>query len=152
MKRFAAWMLGSVLVVGLIGCGEKQGDAVATGPEQTHAYDMFPEDQVPDAEPQPMASQQASPAPASVSPPVDSSFNFVENQYAQSPRPVESYAPPTNQHAGTTYVVRKGDTLSSISRKFYKSNRQWRRIYEANRATLTKGPDKLEVGMKLIIP
>ena len=82
-----------------------------------------------------------------VSPPVDTAATATP---AATPQPKESYAQPS---AGRTYVVRKGDTLQSISRKHYSDNGQgWRRIYEANRSVLAKGPDHLTVGMKLIIP
>jgi nucleoid-associated protein YgaU len=49
------------------------------------------------------------------------------------------------------YIVRRGDTLSKISAKYYGSAGQWRKILEANKQTLTN-PDKLTPGQKLIIP
>ncbi len=49
------------------------------------------------------------------------------------------------------YIVRRGDTLSKISQTYYGSATQWRKIFEANRATLPT-PDKLTPGQKLIIP
>ncbi len=51
----------------------------------------------------------------------------------------------------TTYVVLTGDTLASISRKFYKTSTRWKDIQEANASKL-KGPSKLKPGMILIIP
>jgi nucleoid-associated protein YgaU len=53
--------------------------------------------------------------------------------------------------AGRTYVVRSGDTLFSISRKFYKSSKRWKEILEANRKSI-RDPKKLTVGEKLVIP
>jgi nucleoid-associated protein YgaU len=50
-----------------------------------------------------------------------------------------------------TYVVRAGDTLSGISRKFYGTPDQWRKIYQANRDIL-KGGNALRVGQRLVIP
>lgn len=52
---------------------------------------------------------------------------------------------------GRTYVVRKGDTLASISRKFYKSSARWKRILDANRKSIDD-PDNLKVGETLAIP
>jgi nucleoid-associated protein YgaU len=52
---------------------------------------------------------------------------------------------------GKTYVVQKGDTLSSISKKFYNTQNRWKDIYDANKARV-KDPNKLQVGTKLIIP
>jgi LysM repeat protein len=50
-----------------------------------------------------------------------------------------------------TYVVRSGDTLASISRKFYKTSRRWKKILDANRKSIDN-PAKLEVGQTLVIP
>ena len=52
-----------------------------------------------------------------------------------------------------TYTVRKGDTLSSIARRYFGAD--WRegvkRIYDANRTVLSR-PDDLTPGTKLRIP
>ena len=51
-----------------------------------------------------------------------------------------------------TYVVRKGDSLYGLARRFYNGDHtKWRGIWEANR---TRVPDKdvLPVGTRLIIP
>lgn len=54
-------------------------------------------------------------------------------------------------HGGTSYVVQTGDTLASISRKFYKNSVRWKDIETANYSKL-KGSSKLKPGMILIIP
>ena len=53
--------------------------------------------------------------------------------------------------AEQTYVVHSGDTLFSISRKFYKSPKHWKQILEANRKNI-RDPKKLTVGETLVIP
>jgi len=53
--------------------------------------------------------------------------------------------------ASRTYVVREGDTLASISRKFYKSAGRWKKIRDANRSVVTD-PGKLKAGQMLTIP
>src|SRR5437016_11746009 len=53
--------------------------------------------------------------------------------------------------ADRTYVDRSGDTLFSISRKFYKSPKRWQRILEANKTSI-RDPQKLTVGQTLVIP
>jgi tetratricopeptide (TPR) repeat protein len=53
--------------------------------------------------------------------------------------------------AGQTYVVRSGDTLVSISRKFYKSPKRWKSILEANKKDI-RNPKDLTVGQTLVIP
>ena len=50
-----------------------------------------------------------------------------------------------------SYVVQPGDTLFSISRKFYKSSKHWKEIRDANEKN-TRDPKKLTVGETLIIP
>lgn len=57
----------------------------------------------------------------------------------------------TKPGAGRTYVVREGDTLASISRKFYKSSGRWKKIQNANKSQLDD-PTKLKPGMTLTIP
>lgn len=65
----------------------------------------------------------------------------------------KSAAPKRSASGGgaRTYVVKKGDTLSSIAKKMYGSENQYRKILNANRKTI-KDPNKLRVGQKLIIP
>src|SRR5437588_9698646 len=53
--------------------------------------------------------------------------------------------------ADRTYVVRSGDTLFSISRKFYKSSKRWKEILDANRKNI-RDPKKLTVGETLVLP
>ena len=50
-----------------------------------------------------------------------------------------------------SYVVQSGDTLFSISRKFYKSPQRWKDILEANRKNI-HDPKRLTVGQSLVIP
>ncbi len=52
---------------------------------------------------------------------------------------------------GQTYVVKPGDTLFSISRKFYKSASRWKQIRDANKDTVDNA-GKLQPGQSLIIP
>src|SRR6266513_582608 len=53
--------------------------------------------------------------------------------------------------AKQTYVVQRGDTLASISRKFYKTSTRWKQILEANRNVIDN-PKKLAAGQTLVIP
>jgi len=56
-----------------------------------------------------------------------------------------------SKKAGQTYVVQSGDTLVSISRKFYKSPKRWKAILEANKKSI-RDPKDLTVGQLLVIP
>ena len=49
------------------------------------------------------------------------------------------------------HIVRKGETLSNISYKYYGSAGKWQKIYNANRKVI-KDPRKLRPGTRLIIP
>jgi len=51
----------------------------------------------------------------------------------------------------TTYRVKEGDTLASISRKFYKTSKRWKEIREANEKKVDD-PDNLKEGVTLTIP
>lgn len=72
-----------------------------------------------------------------------------------SPVPVRPPADvnPTATAAGR-YTVQRGDTLSSISDRFYgtKAESAWKRIYEANRTAIGDDPARLRVGMSIVIP
>jgi LysM repeat protein len=52
---------------------------------------------------------------------------------------------------GRNYVVQPGDTLFSISRRFYKSSKHWKEIRDANEKNI-RDPKKLTAGQTLIIP
>ena len=54
--------------------------------------------------------------------------------------------------SGAVYTVQSGDTLSKISKFYYRDEEKWHRIYEANRTAIGWDPDRLKVGMRLSIP
>lgn len=68
-----------------------------------------------------------------------------KSQPRESPKSVPKKA------GGRTYVVRSGDTLVSISRKFYKTPAHWKEILDANKKGIDD-PEKLKIGQSLIIP
>ncbi len=49
------------------------------------------------------------------------------------------------------HIVTEGETLSSISEKYYDTTAEWQKIKQAN-VDIIKNSDKLKLGMKLIIP
>ncbi|MFI6939693.1 transglycosylase family protein [Streptomyces sp. NPDC050418] len=53
--------------------------------------------------------------------------------------------------AGRMHTVRKGETLSSIARRF-KLKGGWQALYEANREMIGNHPDRLNTGTMLLIP
>jgi LysM repeat protein len=58
---------------------------------------------------------------------------------------------PGAKKVGQTYTVQSGDTLFSISRKFYKSSKRWKAILEANKKSI-RNPKDLTVGQTIVIP
>ena len=71
----------------------------------------------------------------------------VTDRIAPDKPGAESTAPKT----GRSYTVRSGDTLVSISRRFYKTPAHWKKILDANRKNIDN-PEKLKVGQTLVIP
>lgn len=55
------------------------------------------------------------------------------------------------QSGAKTYTVKRGDTLWSIAEGMYGKGKRWKKIYEANKGTLSD-PNKLYAGQILIIP
>ena len=55
------------------------------------------------------------------------------------------------QAAAQTYTVKSGDTLRKIAQRFYGDEMKWHAIRDANRDKLPD-PDKIQVGMQLVIP
>ncbi|MCC7408689.1 MAG: LysM peptidoglycan-binding domain-containing protein [Phycisphaeraceae bacterium] len=91
-------------------------------------------DQLSDAPPPP-------PAPADT---------MVDMSY-QAPPPAPAYvAPQPSAPAGNTYTVQKGDTLWSISRRFYGDPKRWTEIAAAN--GIDQNTKIIKVGQVLTIP
>lgn len=49
------------------------------------------------------------------------------------------------------YIVKKGDTLTSIAKRLTGSS-NWKAIYSANRSVIGGNPNRIKTGQKLIIP
>lgn len=71
-----------------------------------------------------------------------------EKSPEQDRQPEKTGGKKTGRH---TYVVQAGDTLASISRKFYHSSKHWKEILDANKKSIDN-PEKLRVGQTLTIP
>ena len=52
---------------------------------------------------------------------------------------------------GTTYTVKKGDSLSKIAKQFYGDAGKWKKIHAAN-AEKIPNPDLIHPGLQLTIP
>lgn len=60
---------------------------------------------------------------------------------------LKTNTPPTKDNKVITYKVSKDDTLIKIAKKY---NTNWKRLWDKN--TKLKHPDKIDVGVKLVIP
>jgi nucleoid-associated protein YgaU len=66
---------------------------------------------------------------------------------------ISSAVPPAGTEKSVRmHTVLPGQTLTDISKIYYGSNGGWKKIYEANKDSLPRGPDTIRAGMKLIIP
>jgi LysM repeat protein len=70
-----------------------------------------------------------------------------DQQAAAAPKPQPQAAPSEPR----TYTVRKGDTLSRIAQALYGDSSLYRKIFDANRETLSD-PDKIQPGQVLVVP
>lgn len=167
MRSTYVWAMGIGLVVALAaGCKQNDEPKVTMAPSQEPAREPYPEPPVNTLAPAP----EAGTADHYQAPPVDTTpipgedvpaarsgsrtttpRSSASSNRSRSAAPRSNYAP-SSPRSGKTYLVQKGDTLQKISQKFYGTTRQWRKIYDANRAKIKGGPDKLAVGTKLTIP
>ena len=74
----------------------------------------------------------------------------VPDEKTQSRKATAEKAAPVRA-GGRSYVVEHGDTLFSISRKFYKSPSHWKEIRDANKGKI-ESASKLKPGTTLTIP
>jgi nucleoid-associated protein YgaU len=56
------------------------------------------------------------------------------------------------RRSATTYLVKAGDTLQSISTEIYGKPDQWKQIYDANTDILKSATEPLKPGIRLTIP
>lgn len=105
----------------------------------------------------PFGNQQTTP-PAAASKPDDSADDSELERLRQRIADLErnnaaAQAAPTPQAAPQqrTYTVQSGDTMRRIAQRFYGDEMKWKRIYEANRGTISN-PDLIYPGQEFIIP
>jgi nucleoid-associated protein YgaU len=80
----------------------------------------------------------------------EASFAIERLQAQLQPARVEEPAAEATP-AERTYTVQEGDNLSAIAERFYGSQAEWSRIYEANRDQI-ENPDLIHPGQTLRIP
>ena len=68
-----------------------------------------------------------------------------------APRAATEKTAPTKEKEGQTHLVQAGETLATISQKYYGTMAKWQVIFEANRDRLPNA-NRLRTGMELVIP
>ena len=139
----------------VIGCADKTPSPEAGG-EHAAVGDVRPDvvDVRPGEPTAPVESTAAyEPVPMSTRPPVAKPLALADPK-PLPPQPIVTQTPtkaiaPTGTDAGTTHVVKKGDTLTAIAKAAYGDGRQWKKIAAAN-PTVAEG--KLKIGQVLVIP
>ncbi len=135
------WIVPRMVLVGgvvLAGCHKPQAQTAYREDPYTPTYDASETSKSLDAlENAPAAAQPTTASDAPAAEPAQTTAADV---------PLEPVAP-----VGRTYIVRKGDTLYALARRFYNDERRWRDIWQANRDKLPD-PNRLAVGMTLVIP
>ncbi|MFW5436558.1 LysM peptidoglycan-binding domain-containing protein [Paenibacillus apiarius] len=59
---------------------------------------------------------------------------------------------PDTKSKPKTYVVKAGDSLSKIAKLELGNSAKWKSIYDLNKKTIGKDPNKLKPGQKLVMP
>lgn len=151
MNKRLCLLLGLV-VLGITACEQKKPETPATTepPSDLRAGDHYgsqpPQDPyLPHAGQNPPAQDpsRAAAKPAEPPPPDD-----VIKPVGKEPKKEKK---DSKKESGRTHTVQKGDTLTSIAKKYYGDANRWKDIYNANK-TRIKDKDKLTIGTKLIIP
>jgi len=110
------------------------------------------------AEPEPIGRLTL--APARVETPMPMPAEADAPQHPAEPVDVSVHEPPAPEPASPApvpqrpvHVVAKGETLTTIAKRYYGSDgaRLWRRIWEANKDRLAD-PHRLDLGQSLVIP
>lgn len=80
------------------------------------------------------------------------SASLAKDKHVTSAQPEKGESPSAKKkRGGRSYVVQPGDTLASISRKFYKSSAGWKKIRDED-GNRFDDPGKLKPGQTVTIP
>ena len=106
----------------------------------------FPEVQKanPDVDPRRLRPGQviAVPAPAGAT---------LREEFIATPENMKPKAPKVYLEQDTTHLIRPGETLEGISKKYYDRRQKWRHIFRANLGRI-RSPKRLKPGIRIVIP
>jgi nucleoid-associated protein YgaU len=85
-----------------------------------------------------------------------SSYTATSSEPTTAGWSADSYGAQTDPSAygsgsGKVHVVQRKETLYGLARNYYGDASQWKKIYQANQDQITD-PNRIKVGMKLVIP
>ena len=83
--------------------------------------------------------------------PVELNATNIQDTEQSEPTDVSQYIQAEKIKTQRFHIVRKNETLSAISRQYYGTANNWKKIFDANRDVI-KDPNKINTGIKLIIP
>jgi nucleoid-associated protein YgaU len=171
MKSGLFYTIISLLVVSLLAGCAPQLAQTKYGPEETQWKDYISKSYhqwEPPATPPPLSSGKSNmPAESSsieIVPEASADMDGMTGAEFPSIEPMDNHETVAFPEKGvdndivmpalekdTTYTVKKGDTLWTISKQFYNNGKNWKKIQEANKDILPT-PEKLKAGMNLKIP
>ena len=144
MRALTCLLMFALAAMLVAGCEPtKKDDAL-----QPAGTAVYPEGQTPALEP----------VPTPVPPPVTTATTPTAPSKVKTPpkttpattptAPSKTKTPPVK---GESYTVKKGDSLSSIAKKFYNDANLWKKIADANKDKV-HDKDKIFIGEVLVIP
>jgi hypothetical protein len=98
----------------------------------------------------PKDNSQADTSPQTIPIKAEKQVYIGKNQPA--PQPPSSAPAVKTDTLLRIHIVQPSQTLSDISKIYYGTPGNWKKIYEANKESLPNGPDTIRMGMKLAIP
>ena len=116
---------------------------LAAGCDSMNKTASAPPSDVLNVAPMPSATPVAAPAPLTVQPPISDNQPVAFTQTA----PADASAAASAK--GSTYTVKKGDTLFSIAKNQLGTGRDWQKIVAVNPGL---SPQKLRVGQQIVMP
>jgi nucleoid-associated protein YgaU len=123
----------ALVLMAALAAGCSMGQKPATADATPGALDVMPA-----ANPEPMAPM-----------PVVTTSTPAPMPVIAAPDTVTTQTPIASAAGGSSYTVKKGDTLYRLAKDHYGDGKQWQRIVSANPG-LT--PQSLRIGQTLIIP
>ena len=151
MRALTCLLTFAVAAMLVAGCEPTKSDTLPpAGTEVKPA--VYPEGQTPALEPLPVAVTPTAPVVTPTAPPkMKTPAEKTKTPPAEKTKTPPAEKTKTPPVKGEQYTVKKGDTLSSIAKKFYNDATLWKKIADANKEKV-HDKDKIYIGSVLVIP